>query len=288
MPANTQFLIVSGLSGAGKSQALKILEDLGYSTVDNMPVELVPKFAELCLASGEKFRRVGIGIDVRAGKSGLDKLGAVLAEIKKLGVGYRILFLTANDTTLLQRYSETRHKHPLACRVMEGIKSERKVLAKLMIMADHVVDTSQLTLGELKEVIAVEMKEVVGSEFSVSVTSFGYKYGIPMDADIVMDVRFLSNPNYVPALKDKTGLDKPVGDYILKDPKALGFLKRFMVLIRYLLPLYAKEGKSYLTIAIGCTGGRHRSVFLAHAAAQELRKTGHDADEFHKDMRTKV
>jgi UPF0042 nucleotide-binding protein len=284
MPANTQFLIVSGLSGAGKSQALKILEDLGYSTVDNMPVELVPKFAELCIASGEKFRRVGIGIDVRAGKRGLDKLGAVLDEIKKLGVRYRILFLTANDSTLLQRYSETRHKHPLASRVMEGIKSERKVLAKLMIMADHVVDTSQLTLGELKEVIAVEMKEVVGSEFSISVTSFGYKYGLPIDADIVMDVRFLPNPNYVPSLRYKTGKDAAVRSYVFRQKLTKQFFKRFVNMLEFLIPNYIKEGKSHLSVAVGCTGGHHRSVALAEAVAHSLKQKQYKAHIYHRDI----
>ncbi len=284
MPSNTQFLIVSGLSGAGKSQALKILEDLGYSTVDNLPVELVPKFAELCLASGEKFRRVGIGIDVRAGKRALDKLGRVLEDIKKLGVRYRILFLSANDTTLLQRYSETRHKHPLACRVMEGIKSERKLLAKLMIMADHVVDTSQLNLGELKEVIAVEMKEAVGQDFSISVSSFGYKYGLPIDADIVIDVRFLPNPNYIPSMRYKTGKDAPVRNYVFRQKLTKRFFKKFLSMLEFLIPNYIKEGKSHLAVAVGCTGGHHRSVALAEAVAQSLKQKQYHVQVYHRDI----
>jgi len=284
MQAKTKFLIVSGLSGAGKSQALKILEDLGYSTVDNLPVELVPKFAQLCLESGEKFRRVGIGIDVRAGERALDKLGDMLAEIKKMGVPYRILFLTANDTTLLQRYSETRHKHPLACRVMEGVKSERKVMAKLMIMADHVVDTSKLNLGELKEVIALEMKDAVSNEFSISVGSFGYKYGLPIDADIVIDVRFLPNPNYFPSMRYKTGKDSVVRNYVFRQKITNQFFMRFVNMLRFLIPNYIKEGKSHLSIAVGCTGGRHRSVALAEAVATSLKQKHYAVHIYHRDI----
>jgi len=221
---------------------------------------------------------------VRAGKRALDKLAAMLAQIKKMGVRYRILFLTANDASLLQRYSETRHKHPLASRVMEGIKSERKVMAKLMIMADHVVDTSQLTLGELKEVIAVEMKEVVGNDFSISVGSFGYKYGLPIDADIVIDVRFLPNPNYIPSMRYKTGKDAVVRNYVFRQKLTKQFFKRFVGMLEFLIPNYIKEGKSHLSVAVGCTGGHHRSVALAEAVAQFLKEKHYIVHSHHRDI----
>lgn len=284
MKAQPQFLIVSGLSGAGKSQALKILEDLSYVTVDNLPVELVSKFAELSLSSGRKFNKVGIGIDIRAGKQSLELLSGVLDAIKRRGIAYRILFLTANDATLLQRYSETRHKHPLAGRVIHGIKSERVMMAKLLTMADHVIDTSQLTLGELKEVIAIEMREILGNEFSVSVSSFGYKYGLPIDADIVMDVRFLPNPNYVLSLRKKTGKDRAVREYVFRQTLTKQFFQKFFSLLEFLIPSYIKEGKSHLSIAIGCTGGHHRSVALAEAIKKSLCESRYTACVYHRDI----
>lgn len=280
----TQFSIITGLSGAGKSQALKILEDIGFFCVDNLPLSLVPRFAELCLQMGGKFNRVALGIDVRAGETSLGNLDATLAAIRKLGVQYRIFFFTANDNTLLQRYSETRRRHPLGRRVIDGIRKERRLMERVRLSADKEIDTSHLTLSELKEILAREMKVPGVKKMQVSLMSFGYKYGIPVDADIVFDVRFLPNPNYVTNLREKTGKDLAVRRYVERYRISRKFIAYLFRMLQFLLPHYVKEGKSYLTVAIGCTGGRHRSVVVAEAVARRLRKVGVLAHIHHRDI----
>jgi RNase adapter protein RapZ len=277
------FFIVTGLSGAGKSQALKILEDLGFFCVDNLPVTLLPKFADLCRESGEKFKNAALGIDVRAGES-LTQLDSVLAHIKREKINYKIIFFTANDSTLLARYSETRRRHPLGKRVVDGIRKERKLMGKILSMADQEIDTSRLTIGELKEILGRELEVSPNQKLSVSLLSFGYKFGIPIDADIVIDVRFLPNPNYVTSLRYKTGRDPEVRRYVQKQKLYKEFLGKFLDIIDFLLPSYIREGKSYLTLAVGCTGGRHRSVVSAEAVAKHLKKKNYSVQIYHRDI----
>ena len=283
MKPSKKFFIVTGLSGAGKSQALKILEDLGFFCVDNLPITLLPKFADLCRESGEKFRNAALGIDIRAGES-LIKLDSVLAHIRQEKIDYKIIFFTANDSTLLARYSETRRRHPLGKRVIDGIRKERKEMEKIQSSADREIDTSNLTIGELKEILAKELEVSPNKKISVSLLSFGYKYGIPIDADIVIDVRFLPNPNYVTSLRSKTGRDPAVKHYVQKQKLYREFLKKFLDIIDFLLPNYIKEGKSYLTLAVGCTGGKHRSVVSAEAVATHLKKKNYSVQIYHRDF----
>lgn len=279
----TKISIITGLSGAGKSQALKTLEDLGFFCVDNLPLVLLPKFADLCLEMGGKLRNVALGIDVRAGES-IATLDKVLDAIKKKKIKYRIIFFTANDSTLLHRYSETRRRHPLGRRVIDGIQKERRLMEQLLPLADKEIDTSYLTVGELKEILAREMEVSPVKKMTVSLQSFGYKYGIPLDADLVIDVRFLPNPNYVPSLRSKTGQDAAVRKYIQRQKAYRDFFNKFSRLIGFLLPNYIREGKSYLTIAVGCTGGHHRSVFVAESTAQYLNRQKYAVQIYHRDI----
>lgn len=281
---NTRFYFITGLSGAGKSQALKILEDFGFFCVDNLPLALLPNFAKLCLQMGGKFRRVAIGMDIRVGEESLANIKDVMSAIKDKGINYSILYFNANDETLLQRYSETRRKHPLGRTASEGIKKERRLMARIHQLADKEIDTSNLTLGELKEMMAKLMNISAGNQLLVSVVSFGYKYGLPQDADIVMDVRFMPNPNYIPGLRLKTGRDPEVRAYINRQRISKRFRKSFFGMLDFLLPLYVKEGKSYLTVAIGCTGGRHRSVMMAEAVKQFLKAKGYSVKIDHRDI----
>ena len=277
-----KLFIITGISGAGKSQALKCFEDFGYYCVDNLPIAMLEHFADL-LENSRHLQRVALGIDIREGQF-LRDLSHALATLRKKGFQYRILFLDASDRVVVQRFSETRHRHPLGTNITAAIKQERKILTEIKALADKVIDTSQMTLGELKETLsqALELKRT--REMSLSVVSFGFKYGVPLDADLVMDVRFMPNPNYVPRLKPKNGLDPAVKRYLLEFPATREFLNRYSGLIRSLLPQYIREGKSYLTIAIGCTGGRHRSVYVTHHLAQELHRGGYAVREFHRDV----
>jgi len=279
-----QFFIITGLSGAGKSQTLKILEDMGFFCVDNLPVALVPSFADFCVKSGGKLNKVALGIDIRAGTTSLASLDKVLSEVRARGIKYRIIFFTANDSTLLQRYSETRRRHPLGRRVISGIQKERRMMAKILAIADQEIDTSHLTLGELKEVIARLLGIQNIRKIKISMLSFGYKYGIPIDADLVIDVRFLPNPNYIPEMRSKTGLDSAVRKYVQRQKATKEFFGRFFGLIDFLLPRYIREGKTYLTIAVGCTGGHHRSVVVAESIGQYLRKKNFPVQTYHRDI----
>jgi UPF0042 nucleotide-binding protein len=222
-------------------------------------------------------------MDIREGKL-LSGLPVVLKRLRERGFHPRILFLEASDAAVIKRFSETRHRHPLGLKIGEAIKEERKRLLPIKEIADKVLDTSAMTLGELKEAISQTLELTGTSEMTLSIVSFGYKYGIPMDADIVMDVRFLPNPNYVASLRRHTGLDDGVRRFVMKQPATRRFLDDYIKLISKLLPHYIKEGKSYLTIAIGCTGGRHRSVCITHHLASSLRGSGHPVQEFHRDI----
>ncbi|MEA3306749.1 MAG: RNase adapter RapZ [Elusimicrobiota bacterium] len=278
--------IVSGMSGAGKSQALKCFEDFGFYCIDNLPTGLMPSFVKL-LHTKKYLKNVALGMDIREGRYVKDFVLS-LENLVKLGVEYKIIFLDAADPILLQRFSETRHKHPLGKNLTFAIKQERKILSNIKIESNKVIDTSKLTLGELKEIISAALELKRSKEMNLSITSFGFKYGIPLDADIVMDVRFLPNPNYIPRFKKKTGLDKGVQVYLQSKPMLKKFIDRYSDQIKDLIPLYIKEGKSYLTIAIGCTGGRHRSVFISNQMAKKMEKFGFSVSEHHRDIRKAV
>jgi UPF0042 nucleotide-binding protein len=281
---NKKVFIVTGMSGAGKSQALKVFEDFGFYCIDNLPVALLSDFAKL-IKKSKQFENAALGIDVREGSAALKNLHEILMQLKKPGFNFRVIFLDAADNILIQRFSQTRHKHPLGSKISTAIKAERRKISKLKEMADKYIDTSSMTLSELKENLSglLEIKRL--KEMKLTVISFGYKYGIPVDSDIIMDVRFLKNPNYQNALKNKTGLDKPVATYILKDKHCKTFIANFTSLIKHLIPLYIKEGKSYLTIAIGCTGGKHRSVFVTDILYKHLKTSNMNVSAYHRDIK---
>ncbi len=278
-----KFFVITGMSGAGKSQALKCFEDFGYYCIDNLPADLFPHFAGI-LHSKRYLSRVALGMDIREGRF-FKNFADSIRFLEKKGIDLKIIFLDAADQVLLQRFSETRHRHPLGKNISAAIREERKNLTDLKSRADRVIDTSKLTLGELKEMVSSALELKQSKEMRLNIISFGYKYGLPLDADIVMDVRFLPNPNYVPKLKKKTGMDKSVQNYLEKKSILKSFLSDYIRQVKSLLPFYVREGKSYLTIAIGCTGGRHRSVYTAHKIAQSLKKGGFSVSEYHRDMR---
>ena len=271
-------VVVSGLSGAGKSQALHALEDLGFFCVDNLPTLLAPQAVALCERGG--MTRVALGIDVRV-RAFLGEVGNVLQLLHAGGQrDLQVLFLDASDETLLRRFSETRRPHPLAAQsghegalaVLDGVRIERERLAPLRASATRVVDTTNTSVHELRRILVTHFGPASGSSgrMVTRVVSFGFKYGTPVDADVVLDVRFLDNPYFVPELKALTGLDEPVSRYVLDNAETREFLERTRELLSYVMPKYEREGKSYLTIAIGCTGGRHRSVAIAEALARDL------------------
>ena len=267
-----RFVIVTGMSGAGKSTALNRLEDMGYFCVDNLPISLISKFAEMAYTPGSEIQRVALGVDVRSGEA-LGKLEDVLEGMAAASQKYEILFLDAADEVLVKRYKETRRTHPLARggRVDRGIAQEREKLAFLKLHADYIIDTSKLLTRELN--MELEKIFVEGREFKslvVTVLSFGFKYGIPADADLVFDVRFLPNPYYIDELKKQTGNDKPVQDYVMGFDVSHVFLNKLTDMVQFLLPNYVQEGKNQLIIGIGCTGGKHRSVTLANKLFESL------------------
>lgn len=281
-----KMVIVTGMSGAGKSTALNVLEDDGYYCVDNMPISLVINFADLAERQNEGYSRIALGIDIRSG-SALKEFAEVLDKMTERGFHYQILYLDASDDTLVKRYKETRRTHPLAKgdRVDKGIAMEREQLEFLKMRADFIVDTSQLLTRELKaELSKIFVGEKEYHNLYVTVLSFGFKYGIPVDADIVLDVRFLPNPYYIDELRTLTGNDKPIQDYVLKCAETQEFLTKVEDLIHFLLPNYVKEGKNSLVIAIGCTGGKHRSVTLANAIAERIAKTEYGCKVEHRDI----
>ena len=269
-----RLVIVTGMSGAGKTTALKMLEDMGYFCVDNLPIPLLTRFVEMFSDPEEKVKKIALGIDVRGGQdfSGLQE---VLDEMDEKKVSYEILFLDAQDDVLIKRYKETRRQHPLSgCgRVDTGIAREREKIMFLKIRATYILDTSKMLTRELK--LELEKIFVKGESFCnlyITVMSFGFKYGIPQDSDLVFDVRFLPNPYYIDELKEKTGNDPEVQDYVMENEKAQVFLDKLTDMVDFLIPNYILEGKNQLVIAIGCTGGKHRSVTLANALYQKLDK----------------
>ncbi len=269
-----RFVIVTGMSGAGKSTALKMLEDIGYFCVDNLPILLMPKFAEMLMTPDAEINQVALGVDVRSGQA-LDGIEQQLSQMDAQGIRYEILFLDARDNVLVKRYKETRRQHPLGGvgRVDIGIAKERERIAFLKMRATYILDTSKMLTRELKR--ELEKIFVEGKEFRnlyVSVMSFGFKYGIPQDADLVFDVRFLPNPYYIEGLKEKTGNDQEVQEYVLNNERAQAFVEKLRDLMDFLLPNYILEGKNQLVIGIGCTGGKHRSVTLANVLFHYMEK----------------
>ncbi len=271
-----RFVVVTGMSGGGKSTALRMLEDAGFYCVDNLPVPLIEKFVELIAAPGGEVTKVALGLDVRADQAFADVQG-ILEKLKSNGYSFEILFMEANDRTLLKRYKETRRMHPLSQdgRIEDGIRKERGILKDIRNKSDYVIDTSSLLTRELKEEldrIFVQNEEY--NSLIINILSFGFKYGIPADADLVFDVRFLPNPFYIDELKYKTGNDKEVQDYVMSFQEAHIFIDKLADMVEFLLPNYVKEGKYQLVIGIGCTGGKHRSVTLANQLYERLKNKG--------------
>lgn len=282
-----RFVIVTGMSGAGKSSVLKMLEDIGYFCVDNLPVPLLPKFAELVSAQAENaMHQAALGIDIRSGE-GLATVNKVLENIEDLEINYEILFLDCEDAVLIKRYKETRRQHPLAIggRIEDGIRNERKKMGFLKQRADYIIDTSQMLIRDLKgEVDKIFVKNEPYQNFYLTVLSFGFKYGIPTDADLVFDVRFLPNPYYVENLRKKTGNEPEVRDYVMNCKESGMFLDKVEDLLIFLVPQYIKEGKNQLVIAVGCTGGKHRSVTMANGIYQRLAAKNYSAKVEHRDV----
>lgn len=262
-----RFVIVTGMSGAGKSTALKMLEDMGYFCVDNLPVPLIPKMADLWRVSGTEINKAALGVDIRSGET-FKELKHVLEELDDMGMKYEILYLESSDNVLVKRYKETRRFHPLSgsgSRVDEGIQRERSKVAFLKERADYLIDTSHMLTRELKaELTKIFVQNKEYKNLYISVLSFGFKYGIPADADLVFDVRFLPNPYYIDELRPMSGNDEPVRSYVMENEKAVCFLEKLVDMVEFLIPNYVQEGKTQLVIGIGCTGGKHRSVTLAN------------------------
>ena len=278
-----ELVIITGMSGSGKASVLKAFEDLGYYCVDNLPVGLIPRFAELIGQSSE-IERTALVVDVREGRQ-LEELPAILKAVKKVIIA-RMIFLEASDEILVRRYSETRRPHPLGmdAPVKASLATERRHLHQIRQMADLVIDTSRFNVHELRaHIIELFQKKESGRNILVSCISFGFKHGVPEDADLVFDVRFLPNPHFVPEFRGLTGRHPKVAKYIRSFPQTLEFIQRISNLLVYLLPHYIHEGKSYLTIAFGCTGGQHRSVMIAEEVARRLKKAGYRVKAVHRD-----
>lgn len=266
-----EYVIVTGISGAGKSTALKIMEDIGYFCVDNLPVPLIEKFVEISVPGGH-YQKVAMGIDIRSGE-GLSDMDRIVEMIRKKGISVKMLFLEASDQVLIKRYKETRRAHPLSGsdRIEEGIRRERELVEFLKDEADYIIDTSELLTKELRqELEKIFLKDQAFRNLMITVLSFGFKNGLPADADLVFDVRFLPNPYYVQSLRHKTGNDTEVQKYVMDSPVSREFLKKLEDMIRFLIPYYIEEGKNRLVIAIGCTGGHHRSVTVANELYRRL------------------
>lgn len=279
-------IIVTGMSGAGKSQAVKVLEDIGYFCIDNLPPVLIPKFAELCVKGGERVRHVALIADIRGGQF-FDAMSQALQELRKQGVSYEIVFMEASDKVLINRYKETRRVHPLALhgRISQGIAEERKRLAMLREQADFIIDTSSLKTSQLRDILRKRYALNTGRKgLTVTVVSFGFKHGMPIDADIVDDVRFLPNPYYVEEYRHKSGRVPVVRDYVQSFQVTQTFKEKWFDMIDFLLPNYEREGKSQLVIAVGCTGGMHRSVCMAEEMYRHLKETGVDVSIEHRDL----
>ncbi len=281
-----RFVIITGMSGAGKSSVSRMLEDQGYFCVDNLPVSLIPTFMQLTMDSSEQIEKVALGIDVRSGHA-LSEVAQMLTDLKAKGFAFEILFMDASTSVLVKRYKETRRIHPLTTggRMDQAIEEERQMLAQLKNQADFIIDTSRLLIRELKqEVERIFVDDEDSLNFYITFVSFGFKYGIPTDADLVFDVRFLPNPFYIDELKPGTGNDKPVFDYVMSSDKAQEFLAKLVDMLKFLIPNYKIEGKNQLVVAIGCTGGKHRSVTLTNAIYEEFKKSEYACKKEHRDI----
>ena len=283
-----RFVVVTGMSGGGKSTALKMLEDTGFYCVDNLPVSLLEKFIELIAMPDSEITKVALGLDVRAGHS-FAGVADILHKQKEKGYELELLFMDAQDRALVKRYKETRRVHPLAAegRIEDGIRQERELLAEIRKKADFVIDTTNLLTRELKEELdRIFIQNEEYNSLMITLLSFGFKYGIPADADLVFDVRFLPNPFYIDELKQKTGNDKEVQDYVMQFPEAGVFLDKLTDMLDFLIPNYIKEGKYQLVVAIGCTGGQHRSVTLANELYARMKnRGGYGIKLFHREQR---
>lgn len=268
----TRLIILSGVSGSGKSTAVKALEDLGYFCVDNLPPTLIPTFIELCENSAEHIRKAALVMDVREGVF-FERASDVIAELKQKGHLVELLFLESSDEAIVKRYKETRRKHPLSTNgnILRGIHRERKMLSKIKNLADYLIDTSDLNVHQLRELVQGTFEKIKSRKISINFLSFGYKYGFPYDADVILDVRFLPSPHFIERLKDLTGSDKRVKDFLLKNEDTRKFIEKLVDLLKFLIPRYEKEGKSYLTVAIGCTGGKHRSAVIVNEVAERFK-----------------
>ena len=286
MPGAITFVVITGLSGAGKSYAIKCFEDMGFFCVDNLPTTLIPTFADLIARSSQTVTRVALGVDVREGEY-LTHLLDTLGELRKRGHGVEVLFLEAGEEALVRRYRETRRRHPLAPdgNVVDGIRAERKALSTMREVADRIVDTSALTVHQLKDLL-IETYVAPGHRpgLAISLVSFGFKHGVPFDADLVFDVRFLANPHFVESLRPLDGRDARVREFILAHEESRELLRRLEDFLGFVLPAYQREGKAYLTVAVGCTGGRHRSVALVEELRGFLERLGLAATVVHRDM----
>jgi RNase adapter protein RapZ len=279
-------VLLSGLSGGGKTAAAKLFEDLAYTVVDNLPGELLPSLAELVVQDPERFARVAIVLDVRSGDAET-AYRAMRGALEGRGIRPQVIFLEASDDVLIRRFSETRHRHPLANgrSTQAAIQLERRLLDPIRAEADVVVDTSDLPLRELRERLFARIADLQPDTMTVQLISFGFKFGIPLEADLVFDTRFIQNPYYVPELREHSGLTNQVRDFVLEQPGALEYLDRIDDLLEFSIPAFAAEGKSRLTIGIGCTGGRHRSIVFAEELARRLRERGHEPVEvFHREL----
>jgi UPF0042 nucleotide-binding protein len=277
-------VIITGVSGSGMSSALKDFEDLGYFAIDNLPAQLIPTFVRLCDDSQE-IDRTAFVVDVRA-REFLDKFPRMHEELKERGANVTVLFLEADDDVLIRRYSETRRPHPLPDQtVREAIRQERELLSEIRELADHVIDTSEHTVHSLREVIRNQFADKSGAhELNVTISSFGFRHGSPRGVDMVFDVRFLPNPHFLADLRPLTGLDPRVIKYLQSESEVEDTIARFVDLLAYLLPRFQREGKSYLTVGVGCTGGRHRSVMVAEEISKKLNELGYESKVVHRDL----
>ena len=269
----TSLVIISGLSGSGKSTAMNVLEDLGYYCLDNLPLALLPKFIELCESSQGEINKVALAVDAREGLF-FDRAPEEIKELRDKGHPVDLIFLDSSDTVLHKRYKETRRRHPLSVdgSIAEGIAREREMLKDLKSLSDFTIDTTDFNVHQLKEVIKSRYESADTNKLQINILSFGYKHGYPYDADMIFDVRFLPNPFFIDELKDLTGLDEKIKDFVLSKEDTKEYMKKLTDFLEFLIPRYEKEGKSYLTIALGCTGGKHRSVVLANELAQHFER----------------
>lgn len=282
-----EFIIVSGLSGAGKSKVASFLEDMGFYCVDNLPAPLIPPLAQLCMASPGKYDRVALVTDIRGGQT-FEALFAALDQLEAMDCQHKILFVEAGAETIIKRYKETRRSHPLAKggrTLPQAVEQERTAMEEVRRRAQYIIDTTALSTAKLRgEILRLFGEPGAAPDMSVSVVSFGFKYGIPIEADLVFDVRCLPNPFYIAELRDQTGLDEGIRNFLFGYQQSADLIKHLEDMMSFLLPLYVEEGKTALVIAVGCTGGQHRSVFITHALADFIRQKGYHVNENHRDM----